>query len=172
MTTTRTKRSLESDLYDGIGRSSKRRRKDPIVSMNSTTAQQNNSFFFVEIYPKIKKAKIAVNIKEDVQRFTSMDSDLRNQESFTSNDNRSNSSIPSRMFPPDCEELPVFTLNHVRVICDHIIKEKEKQIKEEYDQVLKLKLAEQYNTFVKFTQDQIDQIIQQMEAKGAPSYLS
>jgi len=36
-----------------------------------------------------------------------------------------------------------------------MLKEKESEIREEYDNVLTTKLAEQYDAFVKFTYDQI-----------------
>lgn len=47
-----------------------------------------------------------------------------------------------------------------------MIKEREGQIKEEYDRVLSTKLAEQYDAFVKFTYDQIQR---RFESNAAPS---
>lgn len=52
------------------------------------------------------------------------------------------------------------------MICERMIKEREGQIKEEYDQVLNTKLAEQYDAFVKFTYDQIQR---RFESTAAPS---
>lgn len=63
---------------------------------------------------------------------------------------------------------PLFTFRQVGLICERMMKERESQIREEYDHVLSTKLAEQYDTFVKFTYDQI-----QKRFEGAtPSYLS
>jgi hypothetical protein len=45
----------------------------------------------------------------------------------------------------------------VQMICARMMKEREEQIREQYDQVLSTKLAEQYESFVKFTYDQIQQ---------------
>jgi len=47
-----------------------------------------------------------------------------------------------------------------------MMKERETEIREEYDRVLTLKLAEQYDAFVKFTHDQLQK---RFEANAAPS---
>lgn len=47
-----------------------------------------------------------------------------------------------------------------------MLKERENQIREEYDRVLNTKLSEQYDAFVKFTYDQIQK---RFEAAAAPS---
>lgn len=50
-----------------------------------------------------------------------------------------------------------------------MLKEQETQIREEYDQILNMKLSEQYDAFVKFTYDQIQK---RFESAAVPSYLS
>jgi len=52
-------------------------------------------------------------------------------------------------------ERPLFTYRQVRMICERLLKEQEVRLREEYDQVLNARLAEQYDTFVRFTYDQI-----------------
>lgn len=52
------------------------------------------------------------------------------------------------------------------LICERMLKERETEIREEYDRVLTLKLAEQYDAFVKFTHDQLQK---RFEANAAPS---
>lgn len=54
----------------------------------------------------------------------------------------------------------------VGLICERMLKEQETQIREEYDQILHLKLSEQYDAFVKFTYDQIQK---KFESAAAPS---
>lgn len=66
-------------------------------------------------------------------------------------------------------EKPLFTFRQVGLICERMLKEQETQIREEYDQILHLKLSEQYDAFVKFTYDQIQK---RFESAAAPSYLS
>ncbi|XP_076372571.1 akirin-2-like [Tachypleus tridentatus] len=63
---------------------------------------------------------------------------------------------------------PLFTFRQVGFICERMMKERERKIKEEYDQALNTKLAEQYDTFVKFTYDQMQR---RLEAE-TPSYFS
>ncbi|XP_019513072.1 PREDICTED: akirin-1 [Hipposideros armiger] len=43
----------------------------------------------------------------------------------------------------------------VGIICERLLKDYEDKIREEYEQILNTKLAEQYESFVKFTHDQI-----------------
>ncbi|CAD7688748.1 unnamed protein product [Nyctereutes procyonoides] len=43
----------------------------------------------------------------------------------------------------------------VGIICERLLKDYEDKIREEYEQILNIKLAEQYESFVKFTHDQI-----------------
>lgn len=52
------------------------------------------------------------------------------------------------------------------LICERMLKEQETQIREEYDQILNMKLSEQYDAFVKFTYDQIQK---RFESAAAPS---
>jgi len=55
------------------------------------------------------------------------------------------------------------------MICERLLRDRETQIREEYDKVLCTKLAEQYDTFVKFT---FEQIQKKLDNSSAPSYLS
>jgi len=68
---------------------------------------------------------------------------------------------------PCSKERPLFTFKQVGLICERMIRERESEIREEYDNVLTAKLAEQYDAFVRFTYDQI-----QKNYQAAPSYLS
>lgn len=70
---------------------------------------------------------------------------------------------------PSRRDQPLFTFKQVSLICERLLKEREAQIREEYDSVLTNKLAEQYDTFVKFTYDQIQK---RFDAGPTPSYLS
>ena len=56
---------------------------------------------------------------------------------------------------PTKREQPLFTLRQVRMICERSVKEREEKVREEYDETLSSKLAEQYDTFMKFTHDQV-----------------
>jgi len=70
---------------------------------------------------------------------------------------------------PTRRDQPLFTFRQVGLICERLMKDRESQMREEYDRVLGTKLAEQYDTFVKFT---FDQIQKRFETGATPSYLS
>lgn len=53
------------------------------------------------------------------------------------------------------KDQPTFTLRQVGIICERLLKDYEDKIREEYEQILNTKLEEQYESFVKFTHDQI-----------------
>lgn len=59
------------------------------------------------------------------------------------------------LLAPGRREQPIFTFKQVSLICERLLREREAQLREEYDKILGQKLAEQYDTFVKFTYDQI-----------------
>ncbi|MCI4395638.1 hypothetical protein PGIGA_G00194280 [Pangasianodon gigas] len=56
---------------------------------------------------------------------------------------------------PTKREQPLFSLKQVGLICERLLKEREEKVREEYEETLTSKLAEQYDTFVKFTHDQL-----------------
>ncbi|XP_037697128.1 akirin-1-like [Choloepus didactylus] len=53
------------------------------------------------------------------------------------------------------KDQPTFTLCQVGIICESLLKDYEDKIQEEFEQILNTKLAEQYESFVKFIHDQI-----------------
>uniref|UniRef100_A0A5F8HH42 Akirin 1 n=1 Tax=Monodelphis domestica TaxID=13616 RepID=A0A5F8HH42_MONDO len=53
------------------------------------------------------------------------------------------------------KDQPTFTFCQVRLLCESLLKDYEDRIQEEYEQILNTKLAEQYESFVKFTHDHI-----------------
>ncbi|GAA6074789.1 akirin-2, partial [Tachysurus ichikawai] len=52
-------------------------------------------------------------------------------------------------------EQPLFSLKQVGLICERLLKEQEEKVREEFEETLTAKLAEQYDMFVKFTHDQL-----------------
>jgi len=110
------------------------------------------------------------------QSHTQDGSSLSSSSSFSStsdvNSSHASSSSSSLLgfLSPSRRDLPLFTFRQVGLICERLMKEREKVMRQEYDQVLNNKLAEQYDTFVKFTYDQIQK---RFDANGnIPSYCS
>jgi len=54
----------------------------------------------------------------------------------------------------------------VGMICERMLNERESQLREEYDKILNMKLSEQYEAFVKFSNDQLHR---RFEAAEDPS---
>ena len=66
------------------------------------------------------------------------------------------------------DDRPCFNMNQVVWICAKILKQREDHIRGEYEKVLQSKLQEQYETFIRFTQDELHRKFRE----GTPSYVS
>nr|ABA62336.1 protective antigen 4D8 [Haemaphysalis punctata] len=165
-------------LHSPNRRSPKRRRCMPlsVTPTPPTRAHQINPSPFGDVPPKLTSEEIAANIREEMRRLQ-----RRKQLCFQAGaegspvgggdspvGSPSSSSQAGGLLSPMRRDQPLFTFRQVGLICERMMKERESQIREEYDHVLSTKLAEQYDTFVKLTYDQI-----QKRFEGAtPSYLS
>jgi len=178
--------------YGHQARTAKRRCLSSMI-----TPQINNKevSHFGDIHPKLTSEEIAVSIREEMRRLynrkklhtsqstsTSSSSDVSlvghppspntsSQDGFSSptHEMQSLSSTSIGLLSPSRRDAPLFTFRQVGLICERVLKERESQIRQEYDDVLNTKLAEQYDTFVKFTYDQIQK---RFENGAIPSYLS
>jgi hypothetical protein len=65
-------------------------------------------------------------------------------------------------------DLPIFSMTQVNAICERMLGERETAIREQYDKILTQKMSEQYDSFVKFTHEQI----QRRFATSQCSYVS
>lgn len=178
------KRSLEFDPVHSHGRPSKRRRCLPMCvspgsSSTQSTPRQQTPSLFGEVEHKLTPEKMAANIREEIRRLHRRKQLHFNPQSGTASGNDS-SDMEGPSSPTACgsngyinthnnKEKPLFTFRQVGLICERMLKEQETQIREEYDQILNMKLSEQYDAFVKFTYDQIQK---RFETAAAPSYLS
>lgn len=50
---------------------------------------------------------------------------------------------------------PTLSIRQTQIICEKLVKNRENKLREEYDRILINKLAEQHETFVKYTHDHI-----------------
>ncbi|CAH0386951.1 unnamed protein product [Bemisia tabaci] len=175
------KRSLDFDPVHHQ-RPTKRQRCVPMcVSPSSsppTTSQECRSSPFGEVSPKLTPEIMAARVREEIRRLH-----RRKQLHFNPNhDSNSNDSTdcvtdapgsPSSSFATaqatSHPDKPLFTLSQVGLICERMIQDREIQIREEYDRILYQKLSEQYEAFVKFSNDQLQR---RFEVAAAPSYLS
>ncbi|XP_018790267.1 PREDICTED: akirin [Bactrocera latifrons] len=160
--------SVASTLYDNVqspsgSRISKEPQPNPFTETNLT---------------KISPDKIAQDIRDEIKRlhrckrlqFPSSNVDGMQQDSESSGSEMGADSPRRPDTPPSLVRNPekaLFTFKQVQLICERMLKEREDEIRENYNAVLTTKLAEQYDAFVKFTYDQI-----QRRYEATPSYLS
>ncbi|MGH0180444.1 UNVERIFIED_CONTAM: hypothetical protein FKN15_004296 [Acipenser sinensis] len=116
---------------------------------------------------RAKQKQILYNIKQEYKRMQKrrhLESSFQQTEACCSTDAQppacilGGSTLPgtsSGPLSPVKKEQPLFTLRQVGMICERLLKEREDKIREEYDEILTTKLAEQYDAFVKFTHDQL-----------------
>lgn len=75
----------------------------------------------------------------------------------------------SSAMPVQQKEKPIFTLKQMTLIAERMCKERVDQVRQEYDEILQQKLSEQYESFVKFIDQQIQRRFKESQV---PSYLS
>ncbi|CAH1127845.1 unnamed protein product [Ceutorhynchus assimilis] len=175
------KRPLDWDSVLGGSRPAKRRRCAPFCtsptqrdrmdrSLSSSptgspmSTNQGSSVFPDVLGKKFTPEYMAENIKAELKRIQ-----RRKQMQYSGMMENCDSSGSESGESPSRSEKPLFTFKQVGLICERMLRERETEIKEEYDNILSAKLAEQYDTFVKFTYDQIQR---HYGSQTTPSYLS
>lgn len=149
--------------------SPKRRRCIP-VSPSSSSPRKYLSMEpspFGESSSRLSAEQILNSIKQEykrIQKRKHLDGGYQQSECCYSPESPSQSStmnVPSMPgtssggVSPTRKEQPLFTLRQVGMICERLLKEREDKVREEYEETMTSKLAEQYDTFVKFTHDQL-----------------
>ncbi|CAM4702446.1 akirin-1 [Siphateles boraxobius] len=112
---------------------------------------------------RLTPEQIFQNIRQEYSRYQrrrQLEGAFNQTEPCSSTDIQSSSpALTSPSSPTGASSLkkdqPLFTLRQVGYLCERLIKDHEEKMREEYEQILNTKLAEQYESFVKFTQDQI-----------------
>ncbi|KAF7694543.1 akirin-2 [Silurus meridionalis] len=153
------KRSLDFDPVMNQN-SPKRRRCAPLSPSSSSSSPSSSPRKYLRLEPSPfsqvnttpTPEQILHNIKQEYKRMkrrhlenTFTDPPLSPQSSTTA---VCVGSSPTK-------EQPLFSVKQVGLICERLLKEREEKIREEYEETLTSKLAEQYDTFVKFTHDQL-----------------
>jgi len=184
------KRSLEFDPVHspGHGHSPKRRRCMPItMAQASPPAKMVQPSPFTDATPKLSSEQIAAQISAEIKRMQrrkqlqypgqvlspSGSQSPPPQCSTSTQDATSDcrASSPSAFFnalSPSKKDIPLFTFKQVSLVCERMMREREEHIRQQYDQVLSCKLAEQYEAFLKFNHDQLSRRFKE----AAASYVS
>ncbi|TNM94805.1 akirin-2 isoform X1 [Takifugu flavidus] len=159
------KRTLDFDPLMNPA-SPKRRRCTPMMSPVSSPQKylRMEPSPFGEVSSRLTTEQILHNIKQEYKRLQKrrhLDNAFQQADGCCPLDLQS---IPSCLAlpgtssaatSPNRKEQPLFSLRQVGMICERLLKEREDKIREEYDEILTTKLAEQYDAFVKFTHDQL-----------------
>ncbi|KAI9515853.1 Akirin-2 [Dissostichus eleginoides] len=151
--------------------SPKRRRCIPVAPSSSSSSPRKYLSMepspFGESSSRLSAEQILNSIKQEykrIQKRKHLDGGYQQSECCYSPESPSQSSTmnvssmpgtSSGGISPTRKEQPLFTLRQVGMICERLLKEKEEKVREEYEETMTSKLAEQYDTFVKFTHDQL-----------------
>uniref|UniRef100_A0A1B6FFW5 Akirin n=1 Tax=Cuerna arida TaxID=1464854 RepID=A0A1B6FFW5_9HEMI len=115
---------------------------------------------------RVNQEKLASKIIDVLRKTRQLEKIQSTNTNFESTDNNEVSVDNSCLqFNPN---QPIFTFFQVNLICRKILMDFEKDLRQEYEKILDEKLAEQYDTFAKFSQDQLQKRFNTM----TPSYLS
>uniref|UniRef100_A0A4W5LV23 Akirin-2 n=1 Tax=Hucho hucho TaxID=62062 RepID=A0A4W5LV23_9TELE len=148
--------------------SPKRRRCIPVSPSSSSSSPRKYLRMepspFGEVSSRLSAEQILNNIKQEykrIQKRKHIDGVYQQTEGCYSPESPpplGGSSMPGTSAggsSPSRKEQPLFTLRQVGLICERLLKEREDKVREEYEETMTSKLAEQYDTFVKFTHDQL-----------------
>ncbi|XP_006010256.1 akirin-2 [Latimeria chalumnae] len=152
--------------------SPKRRRCTPLSTPATSTSSPQKYLRlepspFGEVSSRLTTEQILYNIKQEYKRMQKrrhLESTFQQTDACCSTDAQPPVSLltgsvlagtSSVTLSPSKKEQPLFTLRQVGMICERLLKEREEKVREEYEEILTTKLAEQYDAFVKFTHDQI-----------------
>ncbi|XP_062862908.1 akirin-2-like [Trichomycterus rosablanca] len=163
------KRSMDFDPLLSPS-SSKRRRCAPVSSSSSSSPRnslRHEPSPFTQLSVSLTTEQILHNIKQEYKRMQKrkhLEGSFHQPEACSSLFSQPHASLlsgssfqetSSGAVSPSRREQPLFTLRQVGMICERLLKEREEKVREEYEEILTSKLAEQYDTFVKFTHDQL-----------------
>ncbi|XP_033741489.1 akirin-2-like [Pecten maximus] len=179
------KRSLEFDPLHSPGQTTPKRRRCMPMTLSPSTPptkyHQINPSPFGEVSPKLTSEQIATSLGLEIKRMqrrkqlhyqssgsqsppnmspqheassSSHCSTAMESSSICASPSSSSSSLFNALSPSK-KDAPLFTFRQVSLICERLIKEREDQVRQEYNTTLTCKLAEQYEAFLKFNHDQI-----------------
>lgn len=138
----------------------------PLSSSSPKSLNNNSNRVKLLLDEMHKKQQEHLMIKNENQDITNSDT----TENKISNVASNNSKLMMNTFLSisNHNDLPILSMNQVHQICERAVKERDAQLREQYDKILAKKLNEQYDSFVRFTHEQI----QRRFEKAQCSYVS
>ncbi|KAM3934140.1 akirin-1 [Leptodactylus fuscus] len=108
---------------------------------------------------RLTPEQIFQNLRQEYTRYhrrRQLEGAFSHSEAGQSSEVQTSSSLTAPSSPGSMKkDQPTFSLRQVGILCERLLKDHEDKIREEYEQILNTKLEEQYESFVKFTHDQI-----------------
>ncbi|CAF0893093.1 unnamed protein product [Adineta ricciae] len=156
--------SYESRTSSPSSSAKRQRRYFPMTVVSSSNetpisdVSLENQSVFPDVQPLLTNDALLIRIKEEVRRLQRRHQLKSSSSDIPDDDNNTNQSTDSTSLvnlPGHNSQQHLLTLKQVNMICARLLKEREEKIREEYDQILSNKLNEQYEGFVRFTQDQL-----------------
>jgi hypothetical protein len=133
------KRSLE---FDPVEQGVKRKRAEMKLSPPSSPISSSSTTFTMNTNP-------------------SSPSKQQQQSIFTSSPNKNRSLVFKKpcsltaLTSSTTDDIPMLTYNQTAQMCARLLREQDRSIREQYEQILSTKLTEQYDTFVRYTHDSV-----------------
>lgn len=128
------------------------------TNSNATDVQS----VFPDVQPALSTDLLFNRIKEEVRRLQ-----RRHQVKISTNEtleDETNGNLQTEQRSTGSKNPQyLLTLTQVNMICARLLKEREDLLREEYEQILSNKLNEQYESFLRFTQDQLTQRFSQLQ---------
>ncbi|UJR28329.1 hypothetical protein I4U23_009571 [Adineta vaga] len=137
------KRSLE---FDPVEQGVKRKRAEMKLSPPSSPVSSSSTTFTNNTNPSSPS-------KQQQSIFTSSPSKnaslvLKKPCSLTALNSTSSTTATT-------DDIPMFTYTQTAQMCARLLREQDRSIREQYEQLLSTKLTEQYDTFVRYTHDSV-----------------
>jgi predicted transcriptional regulator len=120
----------------------------------------------VEQGVKRKRAEIKLSPTTFTSSSSSPPSKQQQQQSiFTSSSNKKQSlkSCSFTALTPSTDDIPMFTCTQTAQMCARLLREQDKSIREQYEQLLTTKLNEQYEQFVRYSHDNIHKNLSKLQ---------
>lgn len=140
----------------------RRRFQGPLVTRQSPGHNANN-LFKGEISDSVRDKIIELKCRQLLQSAPDTKLPMEVEDSTLC----TTSPLPS---PPGTnKDNPLFSFRQVNRLCEQMMRERENNVREQYDLVLSSELVEQYHKCVQFTSQQIHR---QLAKQDSPSYMS
>ncbi|CAF2341047.1 unnamed protein product [Rotaria sp. Silwood2] len=143
------KRSLEFDpVEQGVKRKRAEMKLSPPSSPISSSSSSTTTTFTTNTNPLSPS-------KQQQQQQSIFTSSPNKNQSLVFKKPCSLTALTSSTTTTTTDDIPMFTYTQAAQMCARLLREQDRSIREQYEQLLSNKLTEQYDTFVRYTHDSV-----------------